>query len=88
VRQFQGLYLFKSFATVPVVRPGDVLPDGTLVTVSDLVNGHHLNNAGEISFLAQLNTGVEAIYVITLSVAANCRVANTGILPALPSAMM
>jgi hypothetical protein len=51
VAQSQGLYLFKSSATVPVVRPGDVLPDGTLVTVSDLVNGHHLNNAGEISFL-------------------------------------
>jgi hypothetical protein len=63
VAQSQGLYLFKRSATVPVVRPGDVLPDGTLVTVSDLVNGHHLNSAGEISFLAQLNTGDEAIYV-------------------------
>jgi hypothetical protein len=63
VAQSQGLYLFKSPVTVPVVRPGDVLPDGTLVTVSDLVNGHHLNNAGEISFLAQLNTHDEAIYV-------------------------
>jgi hypothetical protein len=59
----QGLYLFNSSFTVPVVRPGDVLPDGTLVTVSNSVNGHHLNNAGEISFLAQLSTDDEAIYV-------------------------
>jgi hypothetical protein len=59
----QGLYLFNGSFTVPVVRPGDALPDGTLKTVSDFVNGHHLNNPGEISFLAELTTGDEAIYV-------------------------
>jgi len=60
----QGLYLFNGSLTVPVVRPGDALPDGTMKTVSDSVNGHHLNNRGEISFLAALNTGdLEAIYV-------------------------
>ena len=44
------------------MRPGDTLPDGKLLTISDFVNGHHLNNRGEISFLAALDTG-DAIYV-------------------------
>jgi hypothetical protein len=30
----QGLFLFNGSFTVPVIRPGDALPDGTLVTVS------------------------------------------------------
>ena len=63
----QGLYLFTGFFTVPVVRPGDALPDGTMVTVQDQVYGHHLNNPGEISFLAALtgknDEDIEAIYV-------------------------
>jgi hypothetical protein len=50
-----------------VVRPGDVLPNGTLVTVSPQVNGHHLNNSGDISFLARLEgkngQPIEAVYV-------------------------
>ena len=46
-----------------MVRPGDTLPDGKLVTVSNTVTAHHLNNRGEISFLANLDTGQEALYV-------------------------
>jgi hypothetical protein len=59
----QGLFLYAyNGFTVPIVRPGDALPDGKLLTVSDFVNGHHLNNRGEISFLAALDTG-DALYV-------------------------
>ena len=46
-----------------MVRPGDVLPGGKLITVSNFANGHHLNNSGEISFLGRLGTLDEAIYV-------------------------
>ena len=46
-----------------MVRPGDVLPGGKLITVSNFANGHHLHNSGEISFLARLDTLDEAIYV-------------------------
>jgi hypothetical protein len=61
--QTQGLFLYNyNGSTVPIVRPGDTLPDGKLLTVSDFVNGHHLNNRGEISFLAALDTG-DALYV-------------------------
>jgi hypothetical protein len=61
--QTQGLFLYSyNGSTVPIVRPGDTLPDGRLLTVSDFVNGHHLNNRGEISFLAALDTG-DALYV-------------------------
>jgi hypothetical protein len=58
-----GLFLYDyNGSTVPVVRPGDNLPDGKFLTVSVFVNGHHLNNRGEISFLAALDTG-DALYV-------------------------
>jgi hypothetical protein len=60
----QGLFLYTyNGLTVSVVRPGDTLPDGNLVTVSNTVTAHHLNNRGEISFLATLDTGREALYV-------------------------
>jgi hypothetical protein len=60
----QGLFLYTyNGLTVSVVRPGDTLPDGKLVTVSNTVTAHHLNNRGEISFLATLDTGREALYV-------------------------
>jgi len=59
----QGLYLYNGSFTVPVVLPRDTLPDGKMKTVSDYIQGHHLNNPGEISFLALLDTGDEAIYV-------------------------
>ena len=60
----QGLFLYTyNGLTVSVVRPGDTLPDGKLVTVSNTVTAHHLNNRGEISFLANLDTGQEALYV-------------------------
>jgi hypothetical protein len=55
------LYTYNGFS-VPIVRPGDTLPDGKLLTVSVFVNGHHLNNRGEISFLAALDSG-DALYV-------------------------
>jgi len=61
----QGLYLYDGWthATTPVVRPGDALPDGShLATVSDFSVGHHLNNLGEISFLATEDSGVEAVW--------------------------
>jgi len=62
----QGLYLYdgRTHMTSPVVRPGDTLPDGThLATVSDFSVGHHLNNLGEVSFLATEDSGAEAVWV-------------------------
>ncbi|MGH7972950.1 MAG: DUF7453 family protein, partial [Limisphaerales bacterium] len=62
----QGLYLYNAMTrtTVPVIRPGDTLPDGAhVVTVSDFSNGHHLNNRGEVSFVCQEDTGGESLWV-------------------------
>jgi hypothetical protein len=62
----QGLYLYNGWThtTVPVIRPGDSLPDGThLATVSDFSTGHHINNAGQIAFLALEDSGAEALWV-------------------------
>jgi hypothetical protein len=64
----QGLYLYNAWSqsTVPVIRPGDSLPDGThLVTVSDFTIGHHIDNAGQIAFLASEDSGAEAVWVKT-----------------------
>ncbi len=64
----QGLYLYdpSQGTTRPVVRPGDILPDGSrIVTVSDFATGHHLNLQGEVSFLAALGNGQEALWVKT-----------------------
>jgi hypothetical protein len=63
VDQVQGLFLYTGSAIVPVVRPGDSLPDGRLATAADYTFSHHINNRGEVSFLALLDNGTEAIYV-------------------------
>jgi hypothetical protein len=64
----QGLYLYNAWTktTVPVIRPGDSLPGGAhLATVSDFSTGHHLNNLGQVVFLAVDDSGTEALWVKT-----------------------
>src|SRR5262249_52322909 len=61
-------YLYNAWThtTTPVIRPGDSLPDGThLVTVSDFSVGHHINNVGQIVFLASEDSGAEAVWAKT-----------------------
>lgn len=59
-----GLFLRSDGAVVPIARPGDPMPGGgTLVRVFGSSAFLHLNNAGEVSFVARLNTGDFGLYV-------------------------
>lgn len=54
-----GVFLASKGSTIPVARPGDPMPGGGhLVTASLQDSNYHLNNRGEVSFSATLDTDV------------------------------
>ncbi len=54
-----GVFLFSKGTTIAVARPGDPMPGGgTLVRATFQDSNYHLNNKGDVSFAATLNTDV------------------------------
>ncbi len=52
-----GVFLFSKGTTIAVARPGDPMPGGgTLVRASFQNSNYHLNNRGDVSFSATLDT--------------------------------
>lgn len=55
--QILGLFLKRGGKTVAVARPGDAMPGGGhIFTTSDYTNDYGLNNDGDVSFSAALDT--------------------------------
>ena len=55
--QSLGFFLHSGHKTLPVARPGDPLPGGgNFLTASAFVGSYDLNNHGDVSFLATLDT--------------------------------
>ena len=55
--QALGLFLNRGHRTVAVARPGDAMPGGGhIFSTSDFTNDYGLNNAGDVSFSAALDT--------------------------------
>src|SRR5215468_7422857 len=55
--QSLGIFLHSGDKTLPVARPGDPLPGGgNFLTASAFVGTYDLNNHGDVSFLATLDT--------------------------------
>jgi hypothetical protein len=54
-----GVFLFSQGTTIAVARPDDPMPGGgTMVRASDQDSNYHLNNTGDVSFSAVLDTDV------------------------------
>ena len=52
-----GLFLWEEGETIAVSRPGDILPGGgTVVTASFFITSYDLNQRGDVSFAAALDT--------------------------------
>jgi hypothetical protein len=52
-----AVFLNSHGSTISVARPGDPLPGGgNFMTAASSVSNYHLNNRGEVAFLASLNT--------------------------------
>jgi hypothetical protein len=57
VAQSLGLFLHSGNNTIPIARPGDPLPGGgNLLTAGFYVSTYDLNNRGDVSFTATLDT--------------------------------
>jgi hypothetical protein len=79
-----GVFLHTGGTTIPVVRPGDPLPGGGLLdTATFFAYQYGLNNLGDVTFTARLNTdvdqdGVRATGLYVLSDGSLQLVARTG----------
>jgi hypothetical protein len=52
-----GVFLYSKGTTRAIARPGDVMPGGgTMVTAATAPLAYHLNNRGDVSFAASLDT--------------------------------
>jgi hypothetical protein len=52
-----GVFLYSKGTTRAIARPGDTMPGGgTMVTATTTPLGYHLNNRGDVSFAASLDT--------------------------------
>jgi hypothetical protein len=58
-----AVFLQSNGATVPIARPGDPMPGGGNVLRAGGPDRLALNNAGDVSFFARLNTGDNGLYV-------------------------
>jgi hypothetical protein len=64
VDQASGVFLRSGGVTIPVARPGDPMPGGgKFARASDRITNYHLNNKGDVSFSALLDTGEHGLYV-------------------------
>lgn len=66
LRAARGIFLHSGGLTVPIAVPGDIMPDGRkIVTVNPgfTIDNYSLNNLGDVSFNASLESGESALYV-------------------------
>ncbi len=64
VDQASGVFLRSGGVTIPVARPGDPMPGGgNFARASDRITNYYLNNKGDVSFNALLDTGEDGLYV-------------------------
>lgn len=60
--QQTGVFLYSKGTVRPIARPGDALPGGgRMVTATNTPLGYSLNNRGEVSFAASLDTDGDGI---------------------------
>ena len=61
-----GIFLHSRSGTVPIARPGDPMPGGgNIKTVNPTAapGNYSLNNRGDVTFIAALDTGASGLYV-------------------------
>jgi len=66
LRASRGIFLHSGGLTVPIAVPGDIMPDGRKVLTvnpSLTIGNYFLNNHGDISFNASLESGESAFYI-------------------------
>jgi hypothetical protein len=66
LRAARGIFLRSGGITVPIAVPGDLMPDGRKIVTANpgfTIDNYFLNNLGEVSFNAALESGESALYV-------------------------
>ena len=58
-----GMFFRADGVTIPIVRPGDPMPGGGSNLRAGAGNLVHLNDAGDVTFAARLETGEDGLYV-------------------------